>query len=110
MNVFQKIIEGELPADKVYEDDKIIAIKDIAPKAPVHILIIPKKMYQSLQDIPESDLEIIQKIIKVTQILAEKFSIENGYRFITNVGSDSGQEVKHLHFHLIGGKSLGDMV
>jgi len=109
MNIFKEIIEGKVPADKVYEDDNILAIKDIAPKAPVHILIITKKPYRSLQDIPDEELTIMQDIVKVAKTLAEKFSIEEGYRFISNVGSDSGQEVKHLHFHLIGGKKLGAM-
>ena len=109
MSIFKEIIEGKMPADKVYEDDSILAIKDIAPKAPVHILIITKKPYRSLQDIPDEELIIMQDIVKVAKTLAEKFSIEEGYRFISNVGSDSGQEVNHLHFHLIGGKKLGPM-
>jgi len=109
MSIFKEIIEGRMPADKVYEDDDIIAIKDIAPKAPVHILIITKKDYSSLHDIPDEELGIIKDIAKVAKTLAEKFSIQEGYRLITNVGPDSGQEIKHLHFHLIGGKKLGSM-
>ncbi len=109
MSIFEEIIKGKITADKVYEDDNILAIKDIAPKAPVHILIITKKPYRSLQDIPDEELRIMQDIVKVAKTLAEKFSIQEGYRFIANVGPDSGQEVEHLHFHLIGGKKLVDM-
>jgi histidine triad (HIT) family protein len=110
MSIFTKIINNEIQADKVYEDELIIAIKDIAPKAPVHILIIPKKAYPSMQDIPEKELHIMQKVVEVAQFLAKKFSIAKGYRFISNVGKDAGQEIQHLHFHLIGGKKLGALV
>ena len=104
---FKKIIQGEIPADKVYESQTLIVIKDIAPKAPIHLLLIPKKAYPNLQEIPEKELHIVQEIIAVTQQLAKKFSIANHYRLVTNIGSKAGQEILHLHFHLIGGKSLG---
>ncbi len=107
--IFGKIIKGDLPADKVYENERIIVIKDINPKAPVHLLLIPKKEYASLQEVPKEDLSIIQEIIHVAQDLAKKFDVADNYRLLTNIGTKAGQSVFHLHFHLIGGKSLGDM-
>ncbi|MCB1072500.1 MAG: histidine triad nucleotide-binding protein [Chlamydiales bacterium] len=107
--IFGKIIKGNLPADKVYENERIIVIKDINPKAPVHLLLIPKKEYPSLQEVPKEDLSIIQEIIYVAQDLARKFDVADNYRLLTNIGTKAGQSVFHLHFHLIGGKLLGDM-
>ena len=107
--IFGKIIKGDLFADKVYENEKIIVIKDIHPKAPVHLLLIPKKEYSSLQEVPKKDLSIIQEIIHTAQDLAEKFHVASNYRLLTNIGTKAGQSVFHLHFHLIGGKSLGDI-
>jgi len=105
--IFAKIINGELSADKVYESEKIIVIKDINPKASVHLLLLPKKDYRSLQDVPKEDLSIVQEIIDVAQELAERFDIADHYRLLTNVGTKAGQSIIHLHFHLIGGKTLG---
>ncbi|MBN1914998.1 MAG: histidine triad nucleotide-binding protein [Parachlamydiales bacterium] len=105
--VFDQIIQGKLPAEKVYEDKNVIAIKDIAPKAPVHILIIPKKPIKDLQSITKEDLPIIEEVILVAQKLARDFNIEEGYRFLTNNGISAGQSVFHLHFHLIGGRKMG---
>ena len=96
-----------VPCDKVFENDRILAFKDIAPAAPVHILIIPKKAYESLQTIPKEELGVVIEIMDAAQEIAKKFHLEAGYRLITNVGPDSGQIVKHLHFHLLGGKKLG---
>lgn len=104
MSVFTRIINRELPAKIAYEDDRVIAIHDIAPCAPVHLLIIPKKPFKSLQDIPLEELDILAHIGKVAQDLAIEYEIESGYRFLTNNGSDAGQTVFHLHFHLIGGQ------
>ena len=108
-NIFKDIIEGKLPAEKVYEDDKIIAIKDKFPIAPVHILIMPKKEIYSIQKMSNEDLPLLMEIIEVAQKLAKEFNIENGYRLLTNNGSDSGQTIFHLHFHLIGGRKLKAM-
>lgn len=108
--VFGKIINGELPAEKVFESDTVIAIKDIEPKAPVHLLIIPKKEIKDIQSVEEKDLPIIQDMIRVAQTLAKEFSVETGYRLIFNNGESAGQTVFHLHLHLIGGKPLGDLV
>lgn len=105
--VFGKIIKGELQAEKVFENERILAIKDIHPVAPVHILIMPKKEFANLQSVTSEDYPLLSEIFAVAQKLAKEFGIEKGYRLLTNNGSDSGQEVLHLHFHLIGGKRLG---
>jgi histidine triad (HIT) family protein len=107
--IFGKIINGELPAEKVYEDDQVIAIKDINPVAPVHLLLIPKKEYKDLQSVPESDLSLISHIINIAQKLAHKYDVADGYRLVTNNGSQAGQVIFHLHFHLIGGRRLGGL-
>jgi len=105
--IFKKIIQKELPADRVYENDHLLVIKDINPQAPVHLLIIPKKEYASLQDLPKEELPIVMEVIQVAQELARKFKIADNYRLITNIGTKAGQSVFHLHFHMIGGGSLG---
>jgi histidine triad (HIT) family protein len=102
--VFGKIIKGELPCTKVFENERILAIEDIAPIAPVHILIMPKKEIRDLQSVKPEDLPLITEIIQVAQKLADQYSIEKGYRLLTNNGSEGGQIIFHLHFHLIGGK------
>jgi len=104
--VFGKIIRGELPCEKVFENDRILAINDIAPEAPVHILIMPKKEIINLQALNKEDLDLIKEIVVVAQQLAEKFDITDGYRLLTNSGSEAGQTVFHLHFHLLGGRRL----
>ncbi len=105
-SVFSKIIKGELPSEKVFENERLIAIKDIRPVAPVHILIITKKEIPSLQAVTAEDLPLMAEIISVAQQLAQQFGIADGYRLITNNGSEGGQVVFHLHFHLIGGRQL----
>lgn len=107
--IFGKIIKGELPSEKVFENERILAIKDLHPKAPVHLLIIPKKEFKDLQSVPPEDLPLMAEIVSVAQKLAKEFKIDQGYRLITNNGSDAGQMIFHLHFHLIGGKPLRDM-
>lgn len=104
--VFKQIIEGKLPAKKVYEDNHILAIEDIAPVAPVHILIMPKKEIADLQSLTKEDFFLIQEIVHVAQRLAVQFDIVDGYRLLTNSGAEAGQTVFHLHFHLIGGRRL----
>ncbi len=105
--VFEKIIKGELPCDKVFENERILAFKDIAPVAPVHILIIPKKPIPNLQSLSSEDLPLVSEMASVAQKLAIELGIADGYRLITNNGSLAGQVVFHLHFHLIGGRKLG---
>lgn len=104
--VFAKIIRGELPSKKVFENERILAIEDIAPVAPVHILIMPKKEIVNLQSAQPEDMPIIMEILQVARELAEEYNIEDGYRLITNNGKDGGQIIFHLHFHLIGGRKL----
>lgn len=107
--IFGKIIAGDLPAEKVYESETILAIKDKFPVAPVHILIMPKKEIKDLQSANQADLNLIPEIISTAQKLAKQFGIEDNYRLLTNNGSLAGQSIFHLHFHLIGGKRLGPM-
>jgi len=105
--VFGKIIRRELPAKIVFENDRIIAIEDIHPKAPTHILIIPKKEISGLQALQPEDFPLMGEVVQVAQMLAKQYGIEDGYRFLTNQGSSAGQTVFHLHFHLLGGRNLG---
>lgn len=107
--VFGKIIKGDLPAEKVFESETVIAIKDIAPKAPIHLLIITKKEYKDFQSIPKEELSILEEIAAVAQALAEKFDVADNYSLLTNIGTKAGQTVFHLHFHLIGGKPFSAM-
>lgn len=105
--IFGKIIRGEIPAEKVFENEHIVAFKDINPAAPIHILIVPKKEIPDLQSVTEEDLPLIGEVVTVAQSLAAKFGITEGYRLLTNNGPLAGQTILHLHFHLIGGRSLG---
>lgn len=105
--VFELIIQGKLPSTKVYESDRVLAIEDINPAAPVHILIMPKKHIRDFQHIQPEDWPIIQEIMQAAQQIAEEKGIADGYRLLTNNGPDSGQIIFHLHFHLLGGKVLG---
>jgi histidine triad (HIT) family protein len=104
--VFAKIIKGEIPSKKVFENERILAIEDIAPAAPVHILIMPKKPIVKLQDVKEEDLPLITEMIQVAQHLADELGIADGYRLLTNSGAGGGQMVMHLHFHLLGGRTM----
>jgi len=105
--IFDKIIKGELPADKVFENERIVAFKDINPVAPVHILIVPKKAISGLQALEKEDMPLIGEIAEVAKELAKEHGIESGYRLLTNNGTLAGQTIFHLHFHLIGGRQLG---
>jgi histidine triad (HIT) family protein len=106
-SLFTKIIKREIPATIEFEDDDIIAINDIDPKAPIHILIIPKKQIETINDLNEEDAHLIGKIYLVAKQLAkEKGIAESGYRVISNCNKDGGQSVFHIHFHLLGGKPL----
>lgn len=108
--IFSKIINGELPCDKVFENERIIAFKDINPQAPVHLLIVPKEEIRNLQEVTPEQMPVIAEILEVAQQLAKKFEVEDGYRLLTNIGEDGGQTVFHLHFHLIGGAILKNLV
>ena len=104
--LFCKIIKGEIPSNKVYEDEEILAFKDINPIAPVHILVIPKKHIASAKDITVEDEALIGRMFTVINQIADELKLDNGYRIINNCGEDGRQEVMHLHFHLLGGRKL----
>ncbi len=108
--LFCKIISGDIPSQKVYESETVVAFKDINPQAPVHILIIPKFHIESLAEITEDTVGVTAEIMLVAKQLAQEFSLGSGYRVITNIGDDGGQTVHHLHFHLIGGKKLSEQM
>ena len=105
-NIFAKILRGELPCYKVYEDDKVYAFEDIDPKAPTHVLIIPKKHIVGLDKASAEDAEIIGYSHLIAAKLGRERGIEDGYRTVYNVGPKSGQSVFHLHLHLIGGRDM----
>lgn len=104
--LFCKIIKGEIPSEKVYEDDEILAFKDINPMAPVHILIIPKIHIDGADKLNAENSAVVGKIFAVASKLADEYHLDNGFRIVTNVGEDGGQTVRHLHFHLLGGAKL----
>ena len=107
--VFCKIIKGEIPSNKVYEDDDILAFKDIKPAAPIHILVIPKKHVKSLNEI--DDAQLISKIMFAVKNIAKELGFANeGYRVINNCGENGGQAVPHLHFHILAGTKLGGKI
>lgn len=109
--LFCKIIRGEILSSKVYEDEDILAFHDINPAAPIHILVIPKKHIASLNDMKNEDESLIGKIYSVINKIAEELNFkDNGYRVIVNCGEDAGQEVMHLHFHILAGKRFGDKI
>ena len=105
--IFCKIIEGEIPSDCVYEDEVVFAFRDINPQAPVHILIVPKEHIESVADLTEGNCCHASECLLVADRIARAEGLERGYRIITNTGPDSGQTVHHLHFHLLGGKTMG---
>lgn len=109
--LFCKIIKGEIPSKKVYEDEEILAFEDIHPAALIHILVIPKKHITSLAHLQEEDEAVIGKIYTVINKIAEEKGFkEDGYRVIVNCGKNGGQEVMHLHFHLLAGQQFGEKI
>ena len=111
-NIFARILRGELPANKVYEDEHVLAFHDINPLAPTHILVIPKGAYVSWDDFSEkaSDAEIAAFVRASGRIARDAGLVESGYRVLANSGTDSGQEVPHLHMHIFAGRPLGPML
>jgi diadenosine tetraphosphate (Ap4A) HIT family hydrolase len=111
-NIFARILRGEIPSSKVYEDEHVLAFNDINPLSPTHILVIPKGRYVSWDDFSAkaSDEEIGAFVRAVGQIARDSGLVESGYRLLANVGRNSGQEVPHLHVHIFGGRSLGPML
>ena len=104
--IFCKIANGEIPSNKVYEDVKILAFKDLDPQAPVHILLIPQTHIAGADEITEENSEIVAHIFCVASRLAKEMNLDRGYRIVTNCGEEGGQSVRHLHFHLLGGRSM----
>lgn len=110
-NIFAQIINGEVPADIVYQDEQVTAFRDINPKAPVHILIVPNKVIPTVDDIDDADERLIGHMVLVARDLARKEGIAaDGYRLLVNCNRHGGQEVYHLHLHLMGGRPMGPMV
>ena len=109
--LFERIIAGEIPAQVVFRDDRVIAFRDIQPRAPTHILIVPNKAIPTANDIADEDEPLIGHLFTVARDIAKQEGIaENGYRLIINCNAHGGQEVYHLHLHLVGGRPLGPMV
>ena len=104
--LFCKIIAGEIPSTKVYEDELVLAFRDIAPQAPTHILVIPKVHIPSVDGVTAENSAVVAHIFEVIPAIAKAEGLENGYRVVSNCGSDAGQTVPHLHFHILGGKQL----
>ena len=108
--LFTKIINREIPADIVYENENVIAFKDINPVAPIHILVVPKKEIPTVNDITEEDTPYLVEMYRAIREITKEFNIaEDGYRIITNCNKNGGQEVYHLHFHILGGEPIGLM-
>ncbi len=109
--VFCKIIDGKIPSEKVYEDENVLAFKDINPVAPIHILVIPKKHIEKIIDVKEENSYLIAEIFKAINKIVKELNIEeDGFRVIANCGRDGGQEVMHIHFHIIAGRKLGTKI
>ena len=106
MCLFCKIAAGEIPSTKVYEDEKILAFRDINPMAPTHILVIPKEHIPSVDGITAENSAVVAHIFEVIPQIAKAEGLENGYRVVSNCGADAGQSVHHLHFHILGGRTL----
>ena len=109
--IFCKIINKELPSTIVYEDDKVLAFNDINPEAPVHVLIVPKQHIESVNELNDDNISYIIDIHKAAKIIADKLGVsKSGFRLINNCGADAGQTVFHIHYHLVGGRTLGTKI
>ena len=104
--LFCSIIQGEIPSAKVYEDDLILAFRDIAPQAPTHVLVVPKAHIADCNDVTAENCGVISHIFEVIPAIAKAEGLTNGYRVVSNCGPDAGQTVQHLHFHILGGKPM----
>lgn len=105
-SIFKKIIDREIPADIVYEDDNCLAFKDVAPQAPTHVLVIPKKEIRNLDDVSEDDRLILGQVMLAIHKVARQLGVNDAYRVISNCGEGAGQTVFHLHFHLMAGREM----
>jgi histidine triad (HIT) family protein len=108
--VFDQIVAGKIPADKVYEDETVLAFNDLHPKAPVHVLIIPKKHINSMAEIEAGDVQLVGHMMEAANIVARKMGIPGAYKLVINTGESAGQVVMHLHMHLLGGKKINTVV
>ena len=106
--IFCKIVNGDIPSNKVYEDDTVLAFHDIAPQMPVHVIVIPKMHIASAAEVNEENNVVIGHIFEVIAKIAKDLGLENGFRVINNCGKDGGQTVGHIHFHILGGRTLGE--
>jgi histidine triad (HIT) family protein len=105
--IFKRIIDGEIPADVLYEDDRCLAFRDVSPQAPVHVLVIPKKEIASIDALADEDADLVAHLWKVIRNLARQLGVaETGYRVVVNCGPEGGQTVDHLHFHLLAGRPM----
>ena len=104
--LFCRIVSGEIPSDRVHEDDDVIAFRDIAPRAPTHVLVIPRRHIPDAHALTESDGDLLAKLFTAVRQVADAAGLQNGYRVVTNVGPESGQTVFHLHLHLLGGRPM----
>jgi len=104
--LFCGIVSGEIPADMVHEDDEVVAFRDIAPRAPTHVLVIPRRHIADAQALTHADAAVLARLFGVVRKVADEAGLDRGYRVVTNVGPESGQTVFHLHFHLLGGRPM----
>ena len=104
--IFKKIIDKEIPADLVYEDERCLAFRDISAQAPTHVLVIPKQEIASLAEVADEDSQLMGHLLLVVRNLARQLGLDSGYRVVVNCGRDGGQTVDHLHLHLLGGREL----
>ena len=104
--IFAKIIRREIPVEVLFEDDECLAFRDNNPQAPIHFLVIPKRQIKSIAQLEPNDSELAGHLLSVCQTVAKQEGLANGYRIVTNIGIDGGQSVEHLHFHVLGGRSL----
>jgi histidine triad (HIT) family protein len=105
-SIFQRILDKEIPAKIVYEDDQCLAFHDVAPQAPTHILVIPKRAIESVAAIADDDADLLAHLWIVIRDIAKEQKLDRGYRVVVNCGRDGGQSVDHLHFHLLGGRAM----
>jgi histidine triad (HIT) family protein len=106
MTIFEKIIARQIPAEIIWEDDDVVAFQDVNPQAPVHVLIVPKRVVPRLADATENDRALLGKLLLVARDLAKKLDLSSGYRVVINSGPDAGESVPHLHVHLLGKRAL----
>lgn len=105
--IFKRIIDREIPAKIVYEDEHCLAFEDINPVAPIHLVVIPKREIASVDDVTDADAEVVGHLFAAMRTIAAKLELTNGYRVVTNCGRDAGQVVMHLHFHMLAGRQFG---